>query len=111
MYNIIKFEFYDIQGFITEGKIGMHRVEELVIPKDISLDDILDDLDERYGESLNDQTEFFNSIFVFACVRLEEDQKHFKILKRSSALFGETINTINEICLYLNRHFEDAIGT
>ncbi|MFU1790171.1 hypothetical protein ACM3BL_02130 [Mammaliicoccus sciuri] len=53
MYNIIKFEFYDIQGFITEGKIGMHRVEELVIPKDISLDDILDDLDERYGESLN----------------------------------------------------------
>ncbi|MDT0756159.1 hypothetical protein ACNF46_011320 [Mammaliicoccus sciuri] len=110
MYNIIKFEFYDIQGFITEGKIGMHRVEELVIPKDISLDDILDDLDERYGESLNDQTEFFHSIFVFACVRKKEDQKHFKILKRSSALFGETIETINEICLYLNRHFEDAIG-
>lgn len=27
MCNIIKFEFYDIQGFITEGKIGMHRVE------------------------------------------------------------------------------------
>ncbi len=108
MYNIIKFEFYDIQGFITEGKIGMHRVEELVIPKDISLDDILD---ERYGESLSDQTEIFNSIFIFACVRLEEDQKHFKILKRSSTLFGETIETINEIYLYLNRHFEDAIGT
>ncbi len=107
MCNIIKFEFYDIQGFITEGKIGMHRVEELVIPKDISLDD----LDERYGESLNDQTEIFNSIFIFACVRLEEDQKHFKILKRSSTLFGETIETINEICLYLNRHFEDVIGT
>ncbi len=107
MCNIIKFEFYDIQGFITEGKIGMHRVEELVIPKDISLDG----LDERYGESLNDQTEIFNSIFIFACVRLEEDQKHFKILKRSSTLFGETIETINEICLYLNRHFEDVIGT
>ncbi|MBO1207545.1 hypothetical protein [Mammaliicoccus sciuri] len=88
----------------------MHRVEELVIPKDISLDDILNDLDERYGESLNDQTEFFHSIFVFACVRKKEGQKHFKILKRSSALFGETIETINEICLYLNRHFEDAIG-
>lgn len=69
MYNIIKFEFYDIQGFITEGKIGMHRVEELAIPKDISLDDILNDLEERYGESLNDQTEFFHSIFVFVCVR------------------------------------------
>jgi len=80
MYNIIKFEFYDIQGFITEGKIGMHRVEELVIPKDISLDDILDDLDERYGESLNDQTEFFNSIFVFACVRLEQDQSILRFL-------------------------------
>lgn len=108
MYKIIKLELYDLEGYITDGKGGVFRTEEYAIPEDLNVKDLQDDIDERFGESLSDSTEFFNSVFIVVTVKKQVDDKSLLVLKQNSTSLNASVCRINEICLYLNSVFQNT---
>ncbi|MBM6629650.1 hypothetical protein [Mammaliicoccus vitulinus] len=108
MYKIIKLELYDLEGYITDGKGGVFRTEEYAIPEDLNVKDLQDDIDERFGESLSDSTEFYNSVFIVVTVKKHVDDKSLLVLKQNSTSLNASVCRINEICLYLNSVFQNT---
>lgn len=108
MYKVIKLELCDLEGYITDGKGGVSRTEEYVVPEDLSVNDLLGGIEERYGESLSDNTEFFNSVFILATVKKHVDNKSLLVLKQSSTSLNASVCRINEICLYLDKNYHNT---
>lgn len=103
-------ELYDVEGFMTSGRTGVCRREEFIVDAELELQDVLNDLAERYGEPLSKTTIFENSVFVEASFQKEKHMKHLVVLKQSSSKLNASICIINEICMYMSSKYTNVFS-
>ncbi|GGI42665.1 hypothetical protein [Mammaliicoccus stepanovicii] len=101
-------ELADTYAFTTQGKGGVTRRVVLDVQDDVKVMDVMDDLHERYNESLNSPDDLLNSVYIHAWLHKEKHKQCLTILKHNSNAVNASICRMNEICLYLGEKFRDV---
>lgn len=108
MYKKIYLEIYDVEGYITGGKSGLIKYREYMIPKDLSLMDLMDDLTDRFDEKLDNPETFVNSIFIYLSKDRSKTDKSMLVIKQNSSSDNATVFKMNEVVIYLDSNFSNV---